>query len=142
MARKKLTPIVKKVDILICSLNDAATVFDSRSANAEEVAKSLQQTYHNQMVVLTMAGKGAVAFDGQNTWYQDAYQAGNVDRIGRGDAFSAGFLYGYLNDDALTGLKYGNAMAALNQTLKGDFFWCGKVEVDQLIAGHSKKLDR
>lgn len=142
MARKKLPPIVKKVDILICSLNDAATVFDFRSANAEEVAKSLQQTYHNQMVVLTMAGKGAVAFDGQNTWYQDAYQAGNVDRIGRGDSFSAGFLYGYLNDDALTGLKYGNAMAALNQTLKGDFFWCGKEEVDQLIAGHSKKLDR
>lgn len=31
-------------------------------------------------------------------------------------------------------------MAALNQTLKGDFFWCGKEEVDQLIAGRSKKL--
>ena len=142
IAKKILTPIVKKVDILICSLNDAATIFDFSSTDAEEVVKCLQQEYHNQIVVLTMADNGAVAFDGQNTWYQDAYQAGSVDRIGRGDSFSAGFLYGYLNDDALTGLKYGNAMAALNQTLKGDFFWCGKEEVDQLIAGRSKKIDR
>lgn len=142
IAKKILTPIVKKVDILICSLNDAATIFDFSSTDAEEVVKCLQQEYHNQIVVLTMADNGAVAFDGQNTWYQDTYQAGSVDRIGRGDSFSAGFLYGYLNDDALTGLKYGNAMAALNQTLKGDFFWCGKEEVDQLIAGRSKKIDR
>jgi 2-dehydro-3-deoxygluconokinase len=142
MARKMLTPIVKKVSILICSLNDAATVFGFRSAHAEDVARGLQQTHHNQLVVLTMGDKGAMAFDGQNIWYQDAYQAGSVDRIGRGDSFSAGFLYGYLNNDPPTGLKYGNAMAALNQTLKGDFFWCGKEEVEQLIAGHSKKLDR
>lgn len=142
VAGKTLTPIVKKVDILICSLNDAATVFGFRSMDAEEVARGLQQAYHNQMVVLTMADKGAMVFDGQNIWYQDAYQAGSVDRIGRGDSFSAGFLYGYLNDDATAGLKFGNAMAALNQTLKGDFFWCSKQEVEQLIAGHSKKLDR
>lgn len=142
MAKKILTPIIEKINILICSLNDAATVFDFRSADAEEVAKGLQQKYHNQMVVLTMADKGAVAFDGKNTWYQDAYPAGSVDRIGRGDSFSAGFLYGYLKDGAPIGLKYGNAMAALNQTLKGDFFWCGRDDVDQLIAGHSKVLDR
>lgn len=141
-AKKILSPIVKKVDILICSLTDAATVFDIESANTEEVAKGLRQAYHNQMVVLTMAGKGAMVFDGHNTFYQDAYQADCVDRIGRGDSFSAGFLYGFLHDDAPAGLKYGNAMAALNQTLKGDFFWCDKEEVEQLIAGHSKKLDR
>jgi 2-dehydro-3-deoxygluconokinase len=65
-----------------------------------------------------------------------------VDRIGRGDSFSAGFLYGYMAHDAPTGLKYGNAMAALNQTIRGDFFWCEKEEVDNLISGCSKKIDR
>jgi hypothetical protein len=33
-------------------------------------------------------------------------------------------------------------MAALNQTFKGDYFWGGKEEVEGLIAGRSKKLDR
>lgn len=142
MARKMLTPICEKVDILICSLNDAAMVFDYRSADAEEVVKGLQHRFRNQTVVLTLADRGALAYDGQNSWYQDAYQASNVDRIGRGDSFSAGFLYGYLNDDILAGLKYGNAMAALNQTFKGDFFWGHKEDVDRLVAGCSKKLDR
>ena len=68
MARKILTPIVEKVDILICSLDDATTVFGFRSADPEEVARGLQQEYHNQTVVLTMANRGSVAFDGRNTW--------------------------------------------------------------------------
>jgi 2-dehydro-3-deoxygluconokinase len=141
-ARKILTPIAEKIDILICSLNDAATVFGYRSADTEQVAKSLQHRFRNRIVVLTLADKGALAYDGRNSWYQDAYRACSVDRIGRGDSFSAGFLYGYLTDGVPPGLKYGNAMAALNQTFKGDFFWGGKEEVDRLIAGSSKKLDR
>ena len=141
-ARKILTRIVGKVDILICSLNDAVTVFGHKSQDAEEVAKGLLHQFRNRIVVLTLADRGALAYDGRNSWYQDAYQASNVDRIGRGDSFSAGFLYGYLTDSVQAGLKYGNAMAALNQTFKGDFFLADKEEVDRLIAGSSKKLDR
>ena len=141
-ARKILTPIAEKVDILICSLKDAATVFGHKSKDAEEVAKDLLHQFRNRIVVLTLVDRGALAYDGQNSWYQDAYQASKVDRIGRGDSFAAGFLYGYLTDGVHSGLKYGNAMAALNQTFKGDFFWGGKEEVDRLIAGSSKKLDR
>jgi 2-dehydro-3-deoxygluconokinase len=142
MARKALSPILEKVDILIFSLNDAATVFDYKSTDAEEVVKGLQHQFRNQTVVLTLADRGALAYDGRNSWYQDAYQSSNVDRIGRGDSFSAGFLYGYLTGNVCAGLQYGNAMAALNQTLKGDFFWGEKEDVDRLIAGRSKKLDR
>jgi 2-dehydro-3-deoxygluconokinase len=89
-----------------------------------------------------MADKGALAFDGKTIQQQAAFKAGLVDRIGRGDSFSAGFLYGFLTRDVSTGLKYGSAMAALNQTLKGDFFWCSKGDVDRLVSGRSKKLDR
>jgi 2-dehydro-3-deoxygluconokinase len=141
-AKKILTQIVEKVDILICSLNDAATVFGYKSTDAGEIANGLLHQFRNRLVVLTLADKGALAYDGRNFGYQDAYQAANVDRIGRGDSFCAGFLYGYLTDSVQAGLKYGNAMAALNQTFKGDFFWGGKQEVDRLIAGNSKILDR
>jgi 2-dehydro-3-deoxygluconokinase len=141
-AKKILTPIVAKVDILICSLNDAATVFGHKSKDAEEVAKGLLHQFRNRIVVLTLADRGALAYDGRNSWYLDAYRAANIDRIGRGDSFSAGFLYGYLTDSVQAGLKYGNAMAALNQTFKGDFFWGDKEEVDRLVAGSSTKLDR
>jgi len=74
-AKKILTQIVEKVDILICSLNDAATVFGKSSKDAEEVAQGLLDQFRNRLVVLTLADKGALAFDGRNFWYQDAYQA-------------------------------------------------------------------
>lgn len=130
------------MDILICSLNDAATVFGHKSEDAEEIAKDLLNQFQNRIVVLTLADRGALAYDGRNSWCQDAYQDTSVDRIGRGYSFSAGFLYGYLTDRVQAGLKYGNAMAALNQTIKGDFFWGDKEEVDRLVAGSSKKIDR
>jgi 2-dehydro-3-deoxygluconokinase len=142
LAKKVLSQMIGEVDILICSLNDAATVFEYSQDNPEEVAKGLHQTFGKRVVVLTMADKGALAYDGKDIWQQAAFKAGLVDRIGRGDSFSAGFLYGFLTRDISTGLKYGNAMAALNQTLKGDFFWCSKVDVDRLVSGRSKKLDR
>lgn len=142
LAKKVLSKMIGEVDILICSLNDAATVFEYSPDNPEAVAKGMHQTFGNQIVVLTMADKGALAFDGKTVHQQAAFGAGLVDRIGRGDSFSAGFLYGFLNSDVATGLKYGNAMAALNQTLKGDFFWCSKNDVDRLVSGRSKKLDR
>lgn len=141
-AKKILTPIAAKVDVLICSLNDAATVFGFSQPDVEQVAQGLQRQFGCQTVVLTLAEQGALALAGKNICHHSAYKAGTVDRIGRGDSFSAGFLYGYLNDDVHAGLKYGNAMAALNQTFKGDFFWGDKEDVEQLIEGRSKKLDR
>jgi sugar/nucleoside kinase (ribokinase family) len=82
------------VDILIFSLYDAATVFGHKSEDAEEVAKDLLNQFQNRIVVLTPADRGALAFDGRNSWYQDAYKATSVDRIGRGYSFSAGFSTG------------------------------------------------
>ena len=142
VARKMLAPIIEKVDILICSLNDAATVFEQTDKNPEAVIKNLHKRFLNHTVVLTMAAEGALAYDGNKIWQENAFSAGVVDRIGRGDSFSAGFLYGYLRKDVTAALKYGNAMAALNQTLKGDFFWCSKNDVIRLAAGHSQNLDR
>ena len=142
VAKKILSPIIEKIDVLICSLNDAATVFEQTDKNPEAVVKSLYNKFSNRTVVLTMAAKGALAFDGKKIWQQDAFSAGIVDRIGRGDSFSAGFLYGYLRKDIAAALKFGNAMAALNQTLKGDFFWCSKDDVTRMVAGHTQNLDR
>lgn len=43
-----------------------------------------------------------------------------VDRYGTGDAYFAGFIYGYLERDAAFGVDFGTAMCALAHTLMGD----------------------
>jgi 2-dehydro-3-deoxygluconokinase len=45
-----------------------------------------------------------------------------VDRIGAGDAFTAGFLAGFLEGSAGKGLEQGLLMSALKMTLHGDLF--------------------
>jgi 2-dehydro-3-deoxygluconokinase len=43
-----------------------------------------------------------------------------VDRFGAGDAWFAGFLYGYVDGDVSFALDFGNALCALAHTIEGD----------------------
>ena len=65
-----------------------------------------------------------------------------VDRIGRGDAFAAGFLHGYLAQGPAEGLRYGAAMAALKQTYRGDVCLATPREVDAVLRGESGTFHR
>jgi len=141
-AKKILSPLAALADILICSIRDAATVFGMNSENPEKVAAEMQHTFGCPTVVITLGDGGALARSNGTVEYQGAYAADIVDRIGRGDCFSAGFLYGFLREDVPAALKYGNAMAALNQTTRGDFFWCDKQDVEALISGERSAVQR
>ncbi len=142
MAKKHLPPIVALADILICSIRDAATVFGMNPEDPEKLAVDMQRAFGCTTVVITLGEGGALACRNGIIAHQSAYAANIVDRIGRGDCFSAGFLYGYLQEDVPAALQYGNAMAALNQTTRGDFFWCGKQDVDELISGKGQTVQR
>lgn len=142
VAKEILSKILQDVDILICSLDDARLVFDFINLSPEEIAIEFYKTYKNEVVVITLGENGALAYDGTRIYKEPAFKTDIVDRIGRGDAFTAGFLYGYLTSNVKDALKYGNAMAALKQTIKGDFFWCTKDTVEDLILGEHRKLDR
>ena len=66
-----------------------------------------------------------------------------IGRVGGGDAFSAGFLYGYLNDSisSVEALRWGSACAALKYTIKGDMPLFTYDEVHALVTdkGLSRK---
>jgi 2-dehydro-3-deoxygluconokinase len=67
-----------------------------------------------------------------------------VDRVGTGDAFLAGFIYGQLMyKDDLKSLELGNASSALKHTVVGDQNLVEIAEVESLVAGdNSGKLKR
>lgn len=61
-----------------------------------------------------------------------------VDRVGGGDAFAAGIIYGFINK--LGGQKtvdFAAASGALQQTVNGDFSRFSAAEVDRLASGDS-----
>ena len=59
-----------------------------------------------------------------------------VDRIGGGDSFAAGLIYGFLSGrDSESSLRFAVAASALKQTIPGDFNHVSVAEVERLVAG-------
>lgn len=60
-----------------------------------------------------------------------------VDRVGGGDSFSAGLIYGLLNlgGDEAAALEFAVAASALKHSISGDFNLATKAEVDALVGG-------
>ncbi|MDN3270149.1 sugar kinase [Streptomyces sp. MA15] len=66
-----------------------------------------------------------------------------LDRIGSGDGFAAGLIYGLLIGAGLEGaLAYGTAHGALTMTTPGDVSMATLIEVEALIAGGSAHVRR
>lgn len=60
-----------------------------------------------------------------------------VDRIGTGDAFAAGLIYGLLNFDDEKALNFANAACAIKHTILGDINYCSAEDILEVMAGNS-----
>ena len=66
-----------------------------------------------------------------------------MDRVGGGDSFASGFIYGLLNfDDPQLAVEYGAAHGALAMTTPGDTTMATLEEVKKLVAGSGARVDR
>lgn len=65
------------------------------------------------------------------------------DRVGGGDSFASGLIYGFLTTgDAAKAVQYGAAHGALAMTTAGDTTMASLDEVEALIAGDSARVKR
>jgi 2-dehydro-3-deoxygluconokinase len=92
--------------------------------------------------VLLNSWSAIVAADGK-IHRAPRYEVEVVDRIGAGDAFSAGLIVSRLEnqgwDDAV---KFATATSALKHSIPGDFCLVTRSEVDQLLGGASLRVSR
>jgi 2-dehydro-3-deoxygluconokinase len=158
-------PLMEFVDVLITTEEDTNVVFKIKAkeqggdkafaaVSAEpykEVAQRLQEKFHFQAVAITLRENPLVW---RNTWTAIAYAEGKfyddvkyeleiVDRLGGGDSFSAGFIYGRLTKDSYqSAVRYGNAFSALKHTMPSDFNWATLAEVEGLLKGSGLRVAR
>lgn len=88
---------------------------------------------------------GALAWS-PDTGLTQATQRDNLeilDRVGGGDSFASGLIYGLLDGQSLqTALEYGAAHGALAMTTPGDTSMATKTEVVRLAAGGNARVAR
>ncbi|MBN1542824.1 sugar kinase [candidate division KSB1 bacterium] len=66
-----------------------------------------------------------------------------LDRVGGGDSFASGLIYGLLTyNDAQKAVEYGAAHGALAMTTPGDTSMSTLKEVEKLVAGGGARVDR
>lgn len=143
-ARETLDNILPYVDVLLSTLKDAHILLET-SLPPEQTAIKLKKTYGNEVIVITLGDKGSLARS-TRTYYGQAYSLREVNRLGAGDAFAAGFIYGYLKQKGANGiklgLKYGSAMAALKHTIPENIFILNRKDVEDFIKGSKNDVCR
>ncbi len=151
-ARAVMTQIAEQADILFTTEEDTARVFGIRETSYDDVARRLGRQFDLRVVVITLRETPSVW---HNTWSAVAYDAELdeicrgprydievVDRIGAGDSFAGGFLYGYLTSGTKAGLRYGTALSALKQTMPGDIVYASREDVERLLQSGDLRIQR
>ncbi|MCA9194085.1 MAG: sugar kinase [Planctomycetales bacterium] len=148
-AWRSCAPILELAKLIFLPSRDAQAIALLHSKNLalhqiEELLAVVSDEYPSAIVVLTRGADGAACrTPNGEVFLQSAFPAIEVERLGGGDAFSAGFLAGYLQGSGIPrALQMGAAVAALKYTLPGDLPLIEKDWVEQIISGDTIKLNR
>jgi 2-dehydro-3-deoxygluconokinase len=83
-------------------------------------------------------------------WYDGQFHEATLrrdleiyDRVGGGDSFASGLIYGFLTSgDAQRAVEYGAAHGALAMTTPGDTSMATLAEVEKLMRGEGARVER
>lgn len=160
-ASEVMPELVGKSDIILGNEEDAETVFGIKPEDFD-VTKTLGnvdgdqfQSVCEQMmnkfprakkVVITLRGSisanhntwAGVLYDGTRLFKSPTYDITHiVDRVGGGDSFMGGLIYGLLSypEDDQKALNFATAASCLKHTIYGDFNLSTVAEVENLMKG-------
>ena len=160
-AAEVMPDMVAMSDVILGNEEDAETVFGIKPENFDvtqtagrvdadkfqSVCQQLMSRFPNaKKVVITLRGSinanhntwTGVLFDGDKLFKSPTYNITHiVDRVGGGDSFMGGLIYGlisYPSDDQLA-LNFATAASCLKHTIYGDFNLSTVSEVENLMKG-------
>lgn len=146
-AKEYIERILPYVDILFVSEETSRRTF-GKTGTIKEIMKSYTEEF-NVSIVATTERKvispkkhtfGSTIYNAtDDTFYEEPpYEKIEViDRIGSGDAYVSGVLYGLLAyNDCQKALEIGNAVSAIKNTIPGDLPSTDYREVEKIIASH------
>ena len=155
-ARETMTELCKYVDVCIGNEEDAKDVFGIEAENTDihggklnyegykSVAKQLKDTFGFEKVAITLRTSitandndwAAMLYDGNDYYFSKKYNIRIVDRVGGGDSFGAGLIYGLLSGkDCQAALEFAVAASCLKHSIEGDYNMVSVDEAEKLAGG-------
>lgn len=148
--------LVKYCDVVIANEEDAEKVFGIRAGETDvtggklhdegykDVARQLKERFDLTHVAITLResisasdnGWSAMLYDGKEFYKSRRYSVRIIDRVGGGDSFGAGIIYGLTSGySAQDTLEFAVAASCLKHTIEGDFNFMSVEEVETLKNG-------
>jgi 2-dehydro-3-deoxygluconokinase len=166
-AQTVMIPMMEYVDVCIANEEDAEKSLGMKPHNTDihkaeldesgyfELAKSLKTKFNFEAVAITLRESFSASRNGWSALLVDSkdciepyrsarYDIQIVDRVGGGDAFASGLIYGLLTkSNSKEALEFAVAASCLKQTLPGDFNHVSSDEVEKIIkSGGSGRVER
>jgi 2-dehydro-3-deoxygluconokinase len=157
-ASEVMPELVDYADVAIGNEEDAEKVFGIKASDVNVTAGKVEADAYrfvtgemskrfSALKTIAITLRGSVSAN-HNSWSGILWDQGSfytapryeithiVDRVGGGDAFSAGIIYGLLTyTDRQKALNFAVAASCLKHTIFGDFNLVNVSEVEQLMAG-------
>lgn len=140
-AHRAYRELLPHIDLLVATEPDVEVVLGRRMAR-QEALRALADCCGARAIVMTLGGEGVLGYDRQASFTAHGYDVHCVNRLGAGDAFMAGMIYGYTRWGLPEGLTYGMAMAALKMTIPQNIPLINKEDVERLVAGQNSDVIR
>lgn len=162
-ARATMKPLMEYVDVCIANEEDADRCLDMHAERADveageldeagyaALAESLRSEFGFEAVAITLRQSFSASENGWSAMLlgghgeaspleqprrSQQYTIHLVDRVGGGDSFAAGLIYGLLTSQhAADALEFAAAASCLKQTIPGDVNLSTAEEVRQLVVG-------
>jgi len=155
-AQEVMTGLMEYVDIAVGNEEDADCVFGIKAGASDvaagkldiegykSVAEQMLKRFGLKKVAITLRQSlsasdniwSACLYNGKDFYISDKYEIHLVDRVGGGDSFCSGLIYGLIAGKSdKEALAFGVAASCLCQTIHGDFNLVSAKEVELLAGG-------
>lgn len=155
-AREVMSRLCRYVDVCIGNEEDADTTlgFTSKGTDVtkgelnldgyKDVFQQMKAKFGFKYIASTLReshsasdnGWSALVYDGREFYHTRQYEVRIVDRVGSGDSFASGFIYGLVTGMNLPdSAEFGVAASALKHTIPGDLNHATLSEVKDLMKG-------
>ncbi len=155
-AERVMGELMGYVDVCIANEEDAEKVFGIRAEGTDvtggkldhdgyvSVARQLRERFGFKYVAITLRTSisasdnkwAAMLSTESDVYFSKQYDVHIVDRVGGGDSFGAGLIYGLKSGmDNGTALEFAVAASCLKHSVEGDFNRVSTEEVMALVAG-------
>lgn len=155
-AREIMTKLCQYVDVCIGNEEDADTTLGFKSAGTDitkgelnlegykDVFKQMKDKFGFKYIASTLReshsasdnGWSALVYNGKEFYHTKQYEVRIIDRVGSGDSFASGFIYGLVTGMSMKdAAEFGVAASALKHTIPGDLNHATLSEVKDLMKG-------